>query len=327
MSFVEFLIEYYIYILAVIIVLVIGVIGFLVDSRNKDKKSKQDNSNNVIKNDGNGSQNGVSSLDNKEEVKSLDNVVLTQNTSLDNTLNSNINGVNSNLSNAGLVSPIVDNTNNNVNSNDSILNSQVNLSNQVLSSVEPSSVNNNNVNINNLGNSLNVEPVLANSMMNTNQEPVMEQVSRPVQSQVLEPVNPVNLVTPVMPASSIPQASSANNYNPTSVNPSNVNVGLNTNQVPNSANGMINSNNNMQSNMNMSTQVGRPTLTNVQMIQPNLNNNQNSNMSSVNQMSNVNQSNLQNNNMIQQTAQPVNNVVTSNGREPFDVSSMFENNN
>ena len=50
MSFVEFLIEYYIYILAVIIVLVIGVIGFLVDSRNKEKKNKQDNSNNVINN-------------------------------------------------------------------------------------------------------------------------------------------------------------------------------------------------------------------------------------------------------------------------------------
>ena len=42
MSFVEFLIEYYIYIIAVIIILVIGVIGFLVDSRSKEKKSNNE---------------------------------------------------------------------------------------------------------------------------------------------------------------------------------------------------------------------------------------------------------------------------------------------
>lgn len=40
MSFVEFLLEYYFYILAVLIVLIVGVIGFLVDSKNKNNKKK-----------------------------------------------------------------------------------------------------------------------------------------------------------------------------------------------------------------------------------------------------------------------------------------------
>ena len=38
MSFVEFLMQYYFYIVAVLIVLIVGVIGFLVDSKNKNKK-------------------------------------------------------------------------------------------------------------------------------------------------------------------------------------------------------------------------------------------------------------------------------------------------
>ena len=41
MSFIEFLMEYYIYILVVLIILIIGVIGFLVDSWNKGKKDKE----------------------------------------------------------------------------------------------------------------------------------------------------------------------------------------------------------------------------------------------------------------------------------------------
>ena len=55
-------------------------------------------------------------------------------------------------------------------------------------------------------------------------------------------------------------------------------------------------------------------------------NNQANNMQGVNPMSSVNQMNqtsLQNN---MQPMQPVNNVVTSNNNEPFDVSSMFGNN-
>ena len=45
MSFVEFLMEYYYYILAVLIVLIVGVIGFLVDSKNKNKKKNDVNEN------------------------------------------------------------------------------------------------------------------------------------------------------------------------------------------------------------------------------------------------------------------------------------------
>ena len=37
MSFVDFLIEYYVWILTVLVVLIVGIIGFLVDSKNKDK--------------------------------------------------------------------------------------------------------------------------------------------------------------------------------------------------------------------------------------------------------------------------------------------------
>lgn len=40
MSFVEFLIEYYIYIVMVLILLIVTVIGFIVDSKNKEKKKK-----------------------------------------------------------------------------------------------------------------------------------------------------------------------------------------------------------------------------------------------------------------------------------------------
>ena len=43
MSFVNFLLEYYIYILVVLIILVIGVIGFLADARSKNKSKKNVN--------------------------------------------------------------------------------------------------------------------------------------------------------------------------------------------------------------------------------------------------------------------------------------------
>ena len=43
MSFVNFLLEYYIYILVVIIILIVGVIGFLADARHKNKAVDKEN--------------------------------------------------------------------------------------------------------------------------------------------------------------------------------------------------------------------------------------------------------------------------------------------
>ena len=45
MSFVEFLIEYYVYILIVLVLMIITIIGFLADKRDKKKKKNKKDAN------------------------------------------------------------------------------------------------------------------------------------------------------------------------------------------------------------------------------------------------------------------------------------------
>ena len=65
MTFIEFLLQYYVYILVVLVILIVGVIGFLVDSKNKNsdkKESKSKKDDQILQNETMSSEIGIENI-------------------------------------------------------------------------------------------------------------------------------------------------------------------------------------------------------------------------------------------------------------------------
>lgn len=133
MSFLEFLIEYYIYIVLVLILLIVTVIGFIVDSKNKDKVKKE----NVTLNDLSDDLSLTKDLSSNEVDASVSNSsnlnqTVTNFNQLHNDAITNANEAVSSFNNQSIqqeVSVVSDNLNNNINNNlnDSSVNETTNL--------------------------------------------------------------------------------------------------------------------------------------------------------------------------------------------------------
>lgn len=382
MSFIEFLLEYYIYILAVLVIIIVGVIGFLVDSKNKDKnKVDVSSSNNSGQNVGISNENSVSQTNlsvTNEPVNSVTlemepqnvNDIVNTNNNLNEEVSLNVN-TNTNVVNGG---PSVENNDiNNVlrEQSNEVLGEQVmssNIANMVISQgvkYDNAGFSIDNGPINNLNNSVmnGIENVQATPTVEVNQMPVSSNINPVnVQNQMVNAGNlsgdilnqvpnsapvqpaqtPINVSLNEMPVQSLyggisnvsnlntsndvvyqqniqPAMPINNNVSPLDFDmmPSN-NVGTNQNiGVQNQMMGMgmpnsMNVQNNMEFNQNMVPNNG------VQYMNPLTEVPHNSNM--VSQTSNMGSQNLNNNMAINNT------VVTSEGAQPFDISSMFANN-
>lgn len=364
MSFIEFLLEYYIYILAVLVILIVGVIGFLVDSKNKEKsKNKELNVNND-------SNNQASLNDNvpvKEEIVNTSEVknehamdvpvrnapvgmqalneqaMGMQMSANDSVVNSNINEIVSDLGNIQNSSEAMnsDNSNDNVvsslNDNVSVLNEQMveSIQAEMVNPVIDLNVNagmsmmNNSQNVNNVSNVNGGVPNLQN---------VQSQNIKPqnIQSQMINPV-PVSSSNSNMSMMNINQnIGVVPNFQPKSVqlgmvnsipvNNVNNNMGMN-NVAPSVQSQMGGAMSTKNVNFNVSALNNQTSVNNVGFSQGSVNNTYqargvnmaNSNMGNINQNSAV----LPNGNpALQNQAQ----VFTSDGQQPFDISSMFNNN-
>ena len=351
MSFVEFLIEYYWYILLVLILIVVTVIGFLVDSNNKKKKK-------VSEVDANNSTTDVNNVSNSEAIQgqSVNDEVLSknENNNLNNVMPEMV-GVSNESKTNGIEDSLLSLQPQVNNSVSDVLNSQ-----PPVMPINNSSNSNmaNNINaVNNLGqgqsvNSGNVIPV---QPIQTNLEQVI-----PVESSSMQPVNNIlensnlssefnqpqmiipNLVsTPVQP-----QLNTNFNDNDVVLNNSANNVGINSGMVSGgvSANVMSNYNSTVNNNIpvmeNVNPQIISNPNTNLtsnysngmvsnNSVQPAVNNSQllNNNVGAYNGgMSNHNMNMNQQMNANNNFQNGQNNVVTSNGAQPFDISSMFGNN-
>lgn len=349
MSFVEFLLEYYIYILSVLIILIVGVIGFLVDSKNKEKVQQNDNVNSDKENHGESTVNSDTMMqmnnmnanmmanDNESLIQQQDNnqMSIEQSPVMDIQLNQEP------LNNLGAVNSLDADTN----INGDINNMQYNVPSEMTNT--DSSINDLNANIYNGGNSVNgmkpqtigavLEQTAANNLVSDMQ----------YKTDVDSSVNNLTNVQSGMVDMSL------NNVK-TQVNPinySNMNSGINN--LANAQPQMVNMNNdqNINNNMNYVNNV-QPEILNQQVTPVNMasfndSNNmmysqnvahQGTNVNNSVMNNNFNQSGMrpvemaQNNNVINQpqdvNSLPNNNVVlTTDNAQPFDISSMFANNN
>lgn len=380
MSFVEFLLEYYIYILAVLVVLIVGVIGFLVDSKNKGKKKK---SASVVE-----TSNVEVNPNNSADVVA-DNVTVNPMTN-DSVVGNNLNNVMPDM----VASPVENNGGDLVQSIQPVLNNEVvnpvgsnnDLNN--LASFQSNMVNNgtmvSNENVNNgmmdvLGNvsSQNlIQPGMAS--VSGNPIPVMpvnNSINDNLQSNMVN--NDLNSIASFQP-SMVGNDNVVNNQNPVqstvygvSSNPipvvpiqveNVVNTNLDQSNVMRGPNGQSVMSNMVQPDVNVRMQNNMNSIQNLQPVMPNggvntvetnavnsnaaLNNGVNFNsqnqvvgnemlgqsmMSGGNQGSLNSGVNVQNTNMAGQIGSNGNlvgnnNVVTTDGSKPFDISSMFPNN-
>ena len=389
MSFVEFLLEYYLYIMAVLVVLIVGVIGFLVDSKNKERKAKNVSSSENINDNatqtidvsalnGNLDQNNAVSMNNNEVINQQPTAVampvngevvveqpqMVNSESLVNSVDSNNGFSASNMGGGTVVEPVnVNNGFGNVSQNvEPVMPEIVNVNNEVnsvgslgqnlssnMSSVgvnlqngnmatensnvldqNVNSVMNNGVNVNQgLGSMLNsgvgimdnnnqssviggqnLQPIMQNQ--NVNSVPV-QAVQTPV-----DVVNNQNLVENVVSGNSM-----VSNFNSNINNVQGAQSMMQDSVVnPLGFEPVINNNSNfMQGNSGMMGQE----------VQSNVGIGMNQNM-----VANSYQNGLGNGQVVQNTygvSNPTNNtvqgngaVVTSDGAQPFDISSMFANN-
>lgn len=326
MSFIEFLVKYYVYIFAVLVVLIIGVIGFLVDSRNKEKKKKMEN------------VQGNNDMSNTEPLEQPS----MQNMSVNNVQSDVQLGIQPGIQQPQMI-------NNDVSGN-------MDLNNVMPSMVDVPNVNDGLSDVNGLNNVNNVQPVMPNLEVNPLSEiPVNN--SKTMNNNMnqdgmidVNSLNDVNNVQSVMPNIDV---------NPIPVQPIQPQVNQEFNQVP-----VSNVNVGMASMLNKEPEVNvvpnvqpviQPTAATIEPISfnsvsPVINNEINTNFNNQNQMMGVpsvqpqatmespqpimsNNSqvgvipNLNNQNTNITT--PSNNngsVVTSDGSQPFDISSMFANN-
>lgn len=404
MSFVEFLLKYYIYILAVLVVLIVAVIGFLVDSKNKEKKKKGDTLKKDVQNN-NGGQLINNEMNNNEPLEqpqvqgvSINNErnvqtdVIQQPQMIDNNVQMNglsssdssneLNNVMPSMVNAPIndsvmpsmmtnqnVNPVIEPT---INLENTMVNNQVQDNMMGIPNIQPdlSSMNvNPQVNVNsvlgtNMSNSLDdnnelnvvqgVQPIMNSSNMSVS--PVVEtpvnlentMVNNQISNNMMEnpsiqpEVSNMNMnQVPIQPVQSqgnvgleqstvanlnnnfgfvdgisgVNQANNGSNVQPIGVQAS-VDTFSSNNVMPNMVNPVnVDSQNQMVGLSNIQPQVSM-----VANQQPIMNSNS---QIGLNEMPSVN-----NNVSLQQNNNLPNNgsVVTSDGSQPFDISSMFANN-
>lgn len=340
MSFVEFLMEYYFYILAILIVLIVGVIGFLVDSKNKKKNDVgdvKDSSVGQVNNNINPLQNtNGNNVPNNEilNMQPMGGDTLVQNQvqpvaqnvdmSLNGAMNVNAGTIANENASVSLENNVLGMGNIDTNQN----NSNIMENNNVVASVQPEVSNtpnlmgqviqpvdvNNQMPVNNNLNNLSgtsdistlqsVQPVMSNNTVNqmpsnganfaTGQTVVSS--LQPGVSSTVTTQEPLLNAQPVL-NDNMNQIS--NNVVPTSINDSNNAVINSFSLQPNMQNGIQNTSSAINQNNGM--------INNIEASQVNTNS----------QLNNV--SNQNTNNMGQQ-------VYTSNNSQPFDISSMFGNN-
>lgn len=394
MSFVEFLLEYYIYILAVLIILIVGVIGFLVDSKNKEKKQminniETNNSGSIAGNVGmsnvnsvvdGGVTNGVAQNFSNQAGNGLSlNGMAFNNVDVNsNNVNSNIGsvtGVDSGMNIVQNMEPVM--ANNNVNTmpenNFNVvnnMNNEISGIREVQSDLSNMSVNQqpvmndnfgigmvNNQGVDNMVNNMQaVQPLVSN--IGSVQTPIMpsgvgvemsnnSMINNVIGVQGLQPEMSTEFNTPISAQASQPQVSMNLNTSPIE----NINVGNEMGSSLNVSMGMSPLQN-VQPIVNTSNVEGlsfEPVTSNIDSTNSTFTNasvtpNVNSNLVNQNQMGNMmmNQQSISNGTQVgmysgvQNTymaGQQINNgnvqsnnVVTSDGSQPFDISSMFANN-
>lgn len=348
MSFVEFLIEYYFYILAVLIVLIVGVIGFLVDSKNKKKKMaevKEDSSSNAgqVVNNIDPLQNvPVNNVLNNEILNMQpvggDNSVQNQvqpgvsndNIPLNGTLSVNGGVVTSQEASVSLNNNILGNgidTNMNVNQNNSSIMDSLQ---PVMNSLQPEG--NNNLNL--MGQV--IQPIDVN-----NQVPVNSSLSGVSDISVIQGIQPVtsnntvnnmsdngigvaygqSMVSSIQPEVNNMAVNQASILNTQPQGNNNVNQITNS-TVPVS----VNNNNDMMNNFDMQPNMQNITSNTMTLPVTNQNNGMVNNVGANQVNTNLQTNSIPNQNMGNMGQQVSSQVYSSNNSQPFDISSMFGNN-
>lgn len=325
MSFIEFLMKYYFYILVVLIILIVGVIGFLVDSKNKDKAKKDANSS------GDGTSTDKDNLVNNVSDVAANNVAIEQaignvnnvaNVNLENNpasmeVPSNNNLVNSNVS---------DNMQSNQGSANDILNNNVSEQSNILTPV-------NNINSVNDGGASYSQPIVQND--NVVQESNVNNNIPNNQNSISSMENSSNVMS---------------NHVDLSVNQGDSNnIATNVSQVSNNTNLTQDSslvNNQNSSNIlfskepvgEVNSQVSQPVTTNMTFgqipandgVTPSNGSAPNANVVQGSQPLGQVASNITTS-VYQQPSEPAMNSdanasVNNNESKPFDINSMFSNN-
>ena len=372
MSFIEFLIEYYIYIVIVLILLIVTVIGFIVDSKNKDKKKKDNladvnvdsqtgldiinnnsSGNSNVINNGELSSNGLTSMDtsgvinsgpsvtnfNQLHASALDGKIneevfggqqTLQSSISDNMMSqsgSNIQNItagfnselnvqqNSSVQSAGLTQPVYNEQPVSV----APIGQQVN----GVSSVQSQNLGNQGV-INvgsNVGAEVQIQPqTVVQPMPQVSVQPQVAMNTVPVNVGVVSTpmnnmsvnnniINGVNnsqydMSTPM----SLENVNSMSNFNSASLYNSNAVAGVNVQNNPETTPNYVGAYNGVQTGQHPINNVGISNIPNQT--------NASSNIVTPNVNANMQHNNLQNSNI----------VVTTDGAQPFDVASMFANN-
>lgn len=391
MSFVEFLLEYYVYIVIVLILLIVTVIGFIVDSKNKESKNTNKSSSNDL--EVNGMNDNANVIEQKQagvvENTSLDvNGVVSGNSSnIDNSLNMGqevsfqsinvLNGVSDSINNEQVINvpvslgqQVVDNINQVVSPDVSSLNAQV----QGVVYVNEGQLVNQNLGSSLINDNANV------ATPNVNQVVYAKNVSNNDLNQVVQPIGYVNNIQNLQTNYQMPNYNNQvnnvmqgmeyysgvmqqgiNNYTEP-----NGNYNISSNQVmPNmNFNQNVISGNSQAVNQQQGlySQVGVGNINPPQAVMPSpmsidtlngvvnqnlagsvsspLNNSDvvNGQNTSLLNANNIDNNSINNNNFVMensnQTVNNINNsnvnsnvVFTTNGSQPFDVTSMFVNNN
>ena len=391
MSFVEFLLEYYVYIVIVLILLIVTVIGFIVDSKNKESRNTNKSSSNDL--EVNGMNDNVNVIEQKQagvvENTSLDaNGVVSGNSSnIGNSLNMGqevsfqsinvLNSVSDSINNEQVINvpvslgqQVVDNINQVVSPDVSSLNAQVqgvvyvNDGQLVNQNLESSLINDNaNVVASNVNQAIDAKNVSNNDMNQVAQPIGYVNNIQNLQTNYQMPNynNQVNNVTQGMEYYSGVMQQGINNYTEP-----NINYNISNNQVmPNmNFNQNVISGNSQAVNQQQGlySQAGVGNINLPQMVMPSpmsidtlngvvnqnlagsvsspLNNSdgRNGQNTSLLNANNIDNNSINNNNFVMensnQTVNNINNsnvnsnvVFTTNGSQPFDVTSMFVNNN
>lgn len=372
MSFVEFLLEYYVYIVIILILLIVTVIGFIVDSKNKESNNKS-NSNDLEVNQVNANSNVIEQKqEGVVENTSLDvnGGVSGNNSSVDNSLNMGqevsfqsinvLNGVSDSINNEQVVNTPISSEQQMIDNNVSYTNAEV----QGIPQVNDGQLINQNLQSNLINDNANVV------MQNANQVVDVQNVSNSDLNQGVQPIGYVNNLNNLQTNYQMPNYNNQvsniqpgmeyyggvmqqgnNNYSAPNVNyniPNNQvmpNMNFNQNgiggnsQVANQQPGLYSQVGvtginvspvempkpmsidtlNGVSNQNLGVSVSSP-LNNSGGV-----NGQNTSLSNANNIDNnfVMENNNQSGNSINNS----NIVFTTNGSQPFDVTSMFFNNN
>lgn len=374
MSFVEFLLEYYVYIVIILILLIVTVIGFIVDSKNKESKnSNKSNSNDLEVNQVNANSNVIEQKqEGVVENTSLDvnGGVSVNNSSIDNSLNMGqevsfqsinvLNGVSDSINNEQVVNTPISSEQQMIDNNVSSANAEV----QGMPQVNDGQLISQNLQSNLINDNANVV------MQNANQVVDVQNVSNSDLNQGVQPIGYVNNLNNLQTNYQMPNYNNQvsniqpgmeyyggvmqqgnNNYSASNVNyniPNNQvmpNMNFNQNgiggnsQVANQQPGLYSQAGitginvspvempnpmsidtlNGVSNQNLGVSVSSP-LNNSGGV-----NGQNTSLSNANNIDNnfVMKNNNQSGNNINNS----NIVFTTNGSQPFDVTSMFFNNN